>query len=309
MVLICISLLKKLLYKERYQSRKTKMKVFTTVKEIRTHYRNCALKSPGFVPTMGALHQGHISLVRAALSSNRLVAVSIFVNPTQFNDPADLEKYPRTPDTDLKMLSEILRENDFVFTPSVEEIYPEPDTRIFDFGNLDKVMEGAHRPGHFNGVAQVVSKLFDAVKPSAAYFGQKDYQQLTIIRELARRSYPKIRIVSCPIVREKDGLAMSSRNRRLIPAHRERAGEIFATLTAAAAMVTGNEINEIRKFVKDRLNMIPGFRVEYFEIVEDLTLKPVTVKSKMSAGKKYYGCIAVFAGEVRLIDNIEITLQ
>jgi len=285
------------------------MKVFTTVKEIREHYKTCVLRSPGFVPTMGALHEGHISLVETAISSCRMVAVSIFVNPTQFNDAEDLKKYPRTIREDIDMLSIVLRENDFVFTPSAEEIYPEPDTRIFDFGQLDKVMEGVHRPGHFNGVAQVVSRLFDIIRPSSAFFGQKDFQQLTIIREMARRSFPKTEIISCPIVREKDGLAMSSRNRRLLPEHRERAGEIFRTLIAAAAMISDTEPVVIREFVADRINMIPGFNLEYFEIVEENTLMPVRSKNEMTPGKSYYGCIALFAGEVRLIDNIEIRLR
>lgn len=266
------------------------------------------MRSPGFVPTMGALHEGHISLVRKAAGDCRMVAVSIFVNPTQFNDPDDLKKYPRTPEADTAMLSEILRENDFVFIPSVKEIYPEPDTRTFNFGNLDRVMEGVHRPGHFNGVVQVVSRLFDLVKPSAAYFGQKDFQQMTIIREMARRSFPDIKIISCPIIREKDGLAMSSRNVRLLPEHRLRAGEIYKTLCTATSMITGHDLKSIRKFVADNINSIPGFRLEYFEIVEDVSLKPVTRKSEMSPGRKYFGCIALFAGEVRLIDNIEITL-
>lgn len=284
------------------------MKIFRTAKEIDDHYRRCAMRSPGFVPTMGALHEGHISLVRKAAGDCRMVAVSIFVNPTQFNDPDDLKKYPRTPEADTAMLSEILRENDFVFIPSVKEIYPEPDTRTFNFGNLDRVMEGVHRPGHFNGVVQVVSRLFDLVKPSAAYFGQKDFQQMTIIREMARRSFPDIKIISCPIIREKDGLAMSSRNVRLLPEHRLRAGEIYKTLCTATSMITGHDLKSIRKFVADNINSIPGFRLEYFEIVEDVSLKPVTRKSEMSPGRKYFGCIALFAGEVRLIDNIEMTL-
>lgn len=285
------------------------MKVFTTAKEIREHYRICVLRLPGFVPTMGALHEGHLSLVEKAVSSCRMVAVSIFVNPSQFNDPDDLLKYPRTPEADLQMLSGVLRENDFVFIPSVEEIYPEPDTRIFDFGEIERVMEGMHRPGHFNGVAQVVSRLFETVRPSAAFFGQKDLQQLTIIKELARREFPRIDIVACPIVREKDGLAMSSRNQRLLPQHRERAGEIFRTLVAAAAMVTDYETAEIKEFVADRINMIPDFRLEYFEIVEEETLTPVRAAIGMSPDRIYYGCIALYAGAVRLIDNIEIRLH
>jgi len=285
------------------------MKVLTTAKEVREHYRISVLRNPGFVPTMGALHEGHLSLVARAAERCRMVAVSIFVNPTQFNDPQDLLKYPRTLDADLEMLSGLLRENDFVFVPSVEEIYPEPDTRQFDFGELEKVMEGLHRPGHFNGVAQVVSRLFDIIRPSYAFFGQKDFQQLTIIRELARREYPKVEIIACPIVREHDGLAMSSRNRRLLTQHREKAGEIYRTLIAAAAMISDYEINEIREFVADRINMIPDFRLEYFEIVEEGTLKPVHSVIEMSPEKKYFGCIALWAGEIRLIDNIEIGLR
>jgi pantoate--beta-alanine ligase len=285
------------------------MIVLSTVKEVREHYRISVLRNPGFVPTMGALHKGHLSLVARATERCRMVAVSIFVNPTQFNDPNDLLKYPRTLDDDLEALSGMLRENDFVFVPSVEEIYPEPDSRQFEFGDLDKVMEGVHRPGHFNGVAQVVSRLFDIIRPSCAFFGQKDFQQLTIIRELARREYPKIEIIGCPIVREHDGLAMSSRNRRLLTQHREKAGEIYRALIAAAAMISDYEINEIREFVTDRINMIPDFRLEYYEIVEEETLKPVHSVFEMSQEKKYYGCIALWAGEIRLIDNIEIRLR
>jgi len=285
------------------------MKVLTTVKEVREHYRISVLRNPGFVPTMGALHEGHLSLVTKATDSCRMVAVSIFVNPTQFNDPQDLLRYPRTLDADLEMLSGVLRENDFVFVPSVEEIYPEPDMRRFDFGDLERVMGGVHRPGHFNGVTQVVSRLFDIIRPSAAFFGQKDFQQLTIIRELARREYPRVEIIACPIVREHDGLAMSSRNRRLLTQHREKAGEIYRTLIAASAMISDYEIQEIREFVADRINMIPDFRLEYFEIVEESTLKPVNSVIEMSPEKKYYGCIALWAGEIRLIDNIETGLR
>ncbi len=238
-----------------------------------------------------------------------MTAVSIFVNPTQFNDPNDLQKYPRTPEADLEMLSHHLRENDFVFIPPVEEVYPEPDTRLFDFGELERVMEGVHRPGHFNGVAQVVSRLFDIIRPSCAFFGQKDFQQLTIIRELARREYPKLEIISCPIVREHDGLAMSSRNRRLLTQHRERAGEIYRTLVAAAAMISDYEIREIKEFVADRINMIPDFRLEYFEIVEEGTLLPAVSRIGMSPEKRFFACIALWAGEIRLIDNLEVSLR
>ncbi len=285
------------------------MNVVTTVKEVRDHYRVTVLRNPGFVPTMGALHEGHLSLVRQAVKENRMVGVSIFVNPTQFNDPDDLTRYPRTLDADLELLSPLLRTSDFVFVPSPEEIYPEPDTRQFDLGTLDKVMEGLHRPGHFNGVVQVVSRLFDIIRPSSAYFGEKDLQQLTIIRELARRDYPDVRIVACPIIREHDGLAMSSRNRRLLTQHRALAGEVYRTLIAASAMINDYQISEIRDFVFDRINMIPGFTIEYFEIVDGESLTPVTSQFEMKPGASYFGCIALWVGEVRLIDNIGITLR
>jgi pantoate--beta-alanine ligase len=285
------------------------MKVFTTTREVTSHYDTCGINAPGFVPTMGALHEGHLSLVRAATGKCGLVAVSIFVNPTQFNDPDDLRKYPRTPEEDLLMLSSVLRKNDFVFMPSAMEIYPEPDARVFDFGGLDKIMEGIHRPGHFNGVAQVVSRLFDLVKPSAAFFGLKDFQQLTIIRELARRHYPEISIIPCPIVREKDGLAMSSRNRRLLPEHRERAGEIHKILKMASVQARTKDIEELKKLVIDSISRIPGFSPEYFEIVDDVNLIPLKSWKDAESGKRYYGCIALFAGEVRLIDNIRIELR
>ncbi|MCI0522100.1 MAG: pantoate--beta-alanine ligase [Bacteroidales bacterium] len=285
------------------------MKVFTTTGEVAGHYLKCRCEAPGFVPTMGALHEGHLSLVRSAITKCQMVAVSIFVNPTQFNDPEDLKKYPRTPEEDLSMLSGVMRNDDFVFMPSPEEIYPGPDTRRFDFGTLDKVMEGLHRPGHFNGVAQVVSRLFDIIKPSSAFFGQKDFQQLTIIKELARRSYPGIRIVACPIKREKDGLAMSSRNKRLLPEHRERAGEIYKTLKGVAGMAREKEIDELKSFVSDRISKIPGFRLEYFEVADGGNLTPLNMKSEMADNRRYYACIALFAGEIRLIDNIRISLR
>ena len=285
------------------------MIVLTTAKEVKEHYRIHVLRHPGFVPTMGALHEGHISLVREAVKRCRMAAVSIFVNPTQFNDPDDLKKYPRTLDADLEILSKVMRENDFVFVPQVDEIYPEPDTRRFDFGPLEQVMEGVHRPGHFNGVAQVVSRLFEIIRPSCAFFGLKDFQQLAIIRELAAREFPKTEIIGSPIIREHDGLAMSSRNRRLLTQHRALAGEIYRTLIAAAAMISDFEVSEIKEFVSDRINMIPEFRLEYFEIVEEKSLTPVNHRSELHADRKYYGCIAIFAGEVRLIDNIEISLR
>jgi len=285
------------------------MKVFNTINEIAAFRETGIMGSLGFVPTMGALHKGHLSLVRAAKEKCDHVAVSIFVNPTQFNDPADLIKYPRTPEEDIKLLATLLGDNDYVFMPEVKEIYPAEDKRVFNFGSIEKVMEGPNRPGHFNGVAQVVSTLFNIVKPDMAFFGQKDFQQVAVIREMVRQLRMPIEIIACPIIRESDGLAMSSRNRRLEPQHRERAGEIFRTLSKASEMAPTNDIQQLKKFVTDTINSINGFKVEYFEIVESTTLVPVTDKRDLVPGCRYFGCIALYAGEVRLIDNIELKLH
>ncbi|MDR2890890.1 MAG: pantoate--beta-alanine ligase [Alistipes sp.] len=241
----------------------------------------------GFVPTMGALHEGHLSLVRAAKRDESVTVVSLFVNPTQFNDPADLRNYPRTPEKDLAMLE--AEGVDVVFMPSVEEMYPEPDTRVWDFGELDKIMEGATRPGHFNGVAQVVSRLFDAVRPARAYFGQKDFQQIAVIREMVRQAretkepWAGVEIVECPIVREADGLAMSSRNALLTPEHRAAAPDIFRALQMGAK--NPNE-ETIRR-----------------EIERGGSLK--TIYCTILGGRIF---VAVQAGAVRLIDNVLIEL-
>lgn len=284
------------------------MKSVSAIKELKELLSVNKNRPLGFVPTMGALHEGHLSLVKAAAVKCPLLVVSIFVNPTQFNDPKDLENYPRTVPEDLKLLSPVLRENDLVFIPSVKEIYPEIDTRVFNFGNLDKVMEGAHRPGHFNGVGQVVSKLFDIVEPDLAFFGQKDFQQLTIIRELVRQSGRKIEITGCPIIREPDGLAMSSRNQLLDPAIRKKAPVIYKAISRAAEMSNSIDIGYLRKYVTDTINNTEGFSVEYFEVADDVELKPINSKSEAIKGRKYYGCVAVKAGRIRLIDNIEFPL-
>lgn len=280
----------------------------STINELKNLLKGKNIHPSGFVPTMGALHSGHLSLVTRAIKECRIVTVSIFVNPTQFNDKDDLKNYPRMVEKDLELLSEMMRENDIVFIPDTHGIYPEEDTRIFNFGNLDRVMEGLHRPGHFNGVAQVVSRLFEIVDPEIAYFGQKDFQQLTIIRELVRQTGAQVKIISCPIVREPDGLAMSSRNMLLDPEKRKEAPIIYKTLLTAAAMIKTSEITVIKDFVKSNINKIPGFDVEYFEIVDDKVLVPVRQKSEIAHGKRYFGCIAVKAGKIRLIDNIEISL-
>jgi pantoate--beta-alanine ligase len=257
---------------------------------------------------MGALHQGHLSLVEAAAKACPVVVVSIFVNPTQFNDPEDLKNYPRNIAEDMGLLKGVLRENDLLFTPEVDEIYPEPDKRVFYFGDLERVMEGAHRPGHFNGVGQVVSKLFEIVKPDQAFFGQKDFQQLTIINELVRITGSSVRIISCPIVREKDGLAMSSRNKLLEPSIRENAGVIFATISRAADMFGKSDLITLRNNVKEAINNTRGFSLEYFEVADDVELKPLRSASGIVPGRKYFACVAVKAGKIRLIDNVEIPL-
>jgi pantoate--beta-alanine ligase len=284
------------------------MKVVSTITDLQSQLKSLDLNPIGFVPTMGALHEGHLSLVENANQNCPLTVVSIFVNPTQFNDKNDLKNYPRTLDNDLTLLQIALRENDLVFTPSVKEIYPKPDKEEFHFGNLDNVMEALHRPGHFNGVAQVVSRLFEIVKPDLAFFGQKDFQQLAVIKALVRQTANKVRIISNPIIRESDGLAMSSRNKRLDPLIRTSAPIIYKTIAAASEMMTNYDITEIKTFVEESINMAPGFSIEYFEIVDDTYLIPVTKKSDMKKENRYFGCIAVMAGKIRLIDNIEIEL-
>ena len=284
------------------------MKFITTVSGIKEQINGINLRPLGLVPTMGALHEGHLELVRNAINKCRIAAISIYVNPAQFNDKEDLKHYPRTIESDLELLKDILRENDIVFFPSDKEIYPEPDTRVFDFGNLDKVMEGKKRPGHFNGVAQVVNRLFRIVEPDYAFFGQKDFQQLTIVKDLVRQTGENIKIIVNPIVRESDGLAMSSRNRLLEPQLRKNAGIIYRSLVTAKEMLSKNDIPEVRSQVIKTIDDVKGFNVEYFEIVDDHALIPVNKKREISRNKRYFGCIAVKAGKIRLIDNIEFNL-
>lgn len=256
-------------------------------------------KSIGFVPTMGALHKGHISLVERSVAENDITVVSIFVNPTQFNDKNDLKNYPRMPEKDIAMLE--AAGVDVVFMPTESEIYPEPDTRVFDFGMLDKVMEGKFRPGHFNGVAQVVSKLFDIVEPHRAYFGQKDYQQLAIIRAMVRMLGYRVEIVGCPIVREPDGLAMSSRNLLLTPEHRKSASLIYQTLAEARNKTHELSVKEMIDWVVNRINLDTNLKVEYFELADADSLMPV---QSWDHPNGIVGCIAVWAGNIRLIDNM-----
>lgn len=253
----------------------------------------------GFVPTMGALHKGHISLVEEAGRQSDVVVVSIFVNPTQFNNPDDLKRYPRDLQKDLDLLTPTPCE--LVFAPTVKDVYPEPDNRVFDFGLIDKVMEGFYRPGHFNGVAQVVSRLFDLVKPDRAFFGLKDFQQLAVINDMVRQLKYDIEIVPCAIIREPDGLAMSSRNQLLSSAQRKNAPIIAQTLFDSCNFAKTNSVNGTVEFVTQSINKAPELEVEYFEIVDGDTLQSV---QNWEDSEYIVGCIAVFAGEIRLIDNV-----
>jgi pantoate--beta-alanine ligase len=284
------------------------MRRISTVRELRKQVSEMNLSPLGFVPTMGALHNGHMSLVTIATKECPLVVVSIFVNPTQFNDKEDLKNYPRTMEEDLALLKKHLRKEDIVFTPGDKEVYPAPDNRVFSFGNLDNVMEALHRPGHFNGVGQVVSRLFDMVSPDVAFFGQKDFQQVAVIRSLVRQLKLDVRIKACPIIREPDGLAMSSRNRLLEKDARRRAPVIYKTISRASSLIAEMDIHEIKQFVITSIEKEPGFKIEYFEIVDDTDLIPVRNKSTINKKKHYFGCIAVNTGKIRLIDNIEIPL-
>jgi pantoate--beta-alanine ligase len=255
----------------------------------------------GFVPTMGALHQGHLDLMRRAREQNDILAVSVFVNPIQFNNPEDLEKYPRDLDRDRNLLLEV--GCDLLFAPEVGEMYPDKVDKQFDFGPLETVMEGAFRSGHFNGVAVVVEKLFQIIRPDRAYFGEKDFQQLAIIRRLVDMENLDVTIVSCPTVRETDGLAMSSRNERLTAAEREEAPFIYETLQKAKQKAKHMQPDEIRFMVQNMFGDQPDFKLEYFEIAEEENLQPV---GKWPENKAVRGFIAAQLGKVRLIDNMRL---
>lgn len=284
------------------------MEIIRTVAGLRKAVAEAKSKglSVGLVPTMGALHDGHISLMDKARKDCGFVVASVFVNPTQFNNANDLATYPRTEEADCAKLAEA--GVDVAFVPSVEEVYPEPDTRIFDLGPVAEVMEGAMRPGHFNGVAQVVSRLFDIVEPDKAFFGQKDFQQIAVIRSMVGKEGYKLEIVECPIVREVDGLAMSSRNTRLSPEQRAVAPEIHAALEAAADLFRqGIDLDSVVDMVTDELNSYDEMEVEYFQIVDPVTLRPLS--SWSDTDKDPVGCIAVWLGDVRLIDNVKFSKE
>lgn len=257
-------------------------------------------KTVGFVPTMGALHEGHLTLVRRCAAENDVCVVSIFVNPTQFNNKHDLETYPRNLEADIKLLQSA--GCDVLFAPSESEIYPEPDTKRFDFGTLDKVMEGAYRPGHFNGVAQVVSRLFNIIKPTRAYFGEKDFQQLAIIREMVKQYNVPVEIVGCPIAREESGLALSSRNQRLSAEGKAAALSISKALFGSVYLKNEKSVSELKAWVIDKINSDPMLEVEYFDIVDALSLESI---ENWDETDNAVGCVTVYCGDVRLIDNIQ----
>ena len=278
------------------------MKLIQTISELRTELEAFRKegKTIGLVPTMGAFHAGHASLVKRAVAENDVVVVSDFVNPTQFNDQNDLLKYPRTLEADCALLESCGAT--LAFAPSVEEIYPEPDTRQFSYPPLDTVMEGKYRPGHFNGVCQIVSKLFLMVEPDRAYFGEKDFQQLAIIREMVRKYPFNIQIVGCPIVREEDGLALSSRNARLTPEQRKEALQISRALFASVDFGRSRILRETKEYVEECIRRAPGLELEYFEIVDGNTLQLVNAWDESNY---IVGCMAAYCGDVRLIDNIK----
>ncbi len=278
------------------------MEIIRTTAELKAKLDDARSRGTiGLVPTMGALHAGHLSLIERARRENDTVVVSVFVNPTQFNNPTDLATYPRTEQAD----AELLRSAgvDYAFIPSVDEVYPEPDTRVFDLGPVAEVMEGAMRPGHFNGVAQVVSKLFRFTEPTRAYFGEKDFQQIAVIRRMAElEGFNNLEIVDCPIKREADGLALSSRNVRLTPEQRSIAPVIALTLRASLIKAQTASLAETKQWVIDTINAYPFMKVEYYEIVDALTMQPI---ADWTDSEHPVGCITVFCGDVRLIDNIK----
>ncbi|WP_166383682.1 pantoate--beta-alanine ligase [Polaribacter sp. 11A2H] len=280
------------------------MKIFNTKQEIKSYLTSKKEdnKTIGYVPTMGALHEGHLSLIKKAIEKNDLVVVSIFVNPTQFDNQDDLIKYPKTIENDTKLLESV--SCDVLFLPSVEEIYAENiASENFDFDGLEHQMEGKFRNGHFNGVGTIIKTLFEIITPNRAYFGQKDFQQLQIIKKMVKKNRIPVKIKGCPIFREENGLAMSSRNTRLSKEHRTEAAFIYKILKKVRYKFNSEEANKINAWVESQFKEHPYLKLEYFTIAEEKTLK--TIESK-EYHKKYRAFIAVFAGDIRLIDNIRL---
>lgn len=275
------------------------MLVVETIKELKQELEKYNSKNIGFVPTMGALHDGHISLVKRSVEENDVTVVSVFVNPTQFNDKADLERYPRTEEADKKLLD--AAGCDIVFMPKVEEMYPEEDTRVFNFGCIETVMEGKYRPGHFNGVAQIVSKLFYAVEPTRSYFGEKDFQQVAIIRDMVRQLNLPVEIIACPIIREESGLARSSRNELLSAEERKKAALISEVLSKSVNFAKEMSVEEVKNWVCEQFTHDEVFKMDYYDIVDGNSLQSI---SSWEDSDYIVGCIAIYCGKIRLIDNI-----
>lgn len=277
------------------------MQVIHEIAKLQSTLAECRLKGQqiGLVPTMGALHKGHASLVTRSVAENDVTVVSIFLNPTQFNDSKDLERYPRTLEADCQLLEQCGAQ--IAFAPSVEEVYPEPDTRTFSYPPTDTVMEGAFRPGHFNGVCQIVSKLFSFVQPDRAYFGEKDYQQIAVVRRMVEDLQFPLEIVPCPVIREESGLAMSSRNSLLKPEERVLAANIYRVLSESKTI--DKDLKETQQYVIEQINAIPGLEVQYFSIVDGKTLADL---ENWDDSSDIVGCITVFCGDtpIRLIDHI-----
>ena len=278
------------------------MEVFTSIPSLRIFLKDqrAAGKTVGLVPTMGALHNGHISLLDAARNENDVVVCSIFVNPTQFNNITDLEKYPRTLKKDIELLQ--AAKCSALFAPSVEEMYPEPGVMTFNFGSLETIMEGASRPGHFNGVGLIVSKLFNIVQPDSAYFGQKDLQQVAVVSRLITDLSFQLKLVTCPTLREESGLAMSSRNQRLNCTEKEIAAHIFRILSIAKSrLLKGDTIAMVKRYAETEFKGHEAFTLDYFEIVDARSLQNLHVLNPPGTNAI---CTAVFIGPVRLIDNL-----
>ena len=260
-------------------------------------------KSIGFVPTMGALHKGHMSLLEKSLSENEITVMSIFVNPTQFNNSEDLDKYPRTLERDIQIMQEVSN-TIIVYAPEVEDIYEgKTVSQSFDYDGLENQMEGKHRPGHFDGVGTIVKRLFEIVQPNKAYFGEKDFQQLQIVKKLVEKNNIPVAVIGCPIHREDSGLAMSSRNERLSETARKNAAIIYQILNSAKEIFATNSTEATVKWVENEFQKHPEFQLEYFEIADETTLLPVNTKEE---DKKYRGFIAIFIENIRLIDNISL---
>ena len=281
------------------------MLIFKTQEDLKSHLKNTILnrQTIGFVPTMGALHDGHLSLIQKSMSENDVTVMSIFVNPTQFNNAADLDNYPRTLDADVEKLKQI-SDSILVFAPSVEDIYEGNTTsQNFDFDGLENEMEGKHRPGHFDGVGTIVKRLFEIVEPTKSYFGEKDFQQLQIVKKMVEKNNLSVEVIGQPIFREQNGLAMSSRNARLSIIERDEAAFIYQTLQEAKSKFGTKNANEVTKWVENEFENNANFKLEYFEIADEATLKTAIDKVP---NKKYRAFIAVFMNDVRLIDTISL---